>query len=65
MTRSKEKLNEWLKQKMEIIILKIVDKMKPHLLNQMIDPCMCEFVKNFIRDIYEELWPDIRDQILI
>ena len=31
----------------------------------MIDPCMCEFLKNFIRDIYEELWPDIRDQILI
>lgn len=58
---------------MEEIIIKLLEKLRPSLKESLKDPYMviniyiiiqCLCVKNFIDELFDELWPGIEEEIL-
>ncbi|CAD8052863.1 unnamed protein product [Paramecium primaurelia] len=61
----KAKMNLWIKQKIEMAIIRVLEKTKPILLESILDPYMCDCLSKLIEDVFEEVWPDIKEEILL
>lgn len=59
----KDKLNIWLRIKIQENVLKALESLQPKLKKQLKDPYMFDWVKNMIDEIIDELYPDVVEEI--
>ena len=64
MKTQKEKINRYISLKIQEIILSFVRKtVRPYIKKHMKDPDMCNFVKKFMDDFIEEIYPEFEEEI--
>ena len=59
----KEKLNVWIRVKLQENILKILESQRPKLKQQLKDPLMFQWVQDMVDDIVDELYPELVEEI--
>ncbi len=64
MAKQKEKINVWIRLKIEQNIKVLLSKAPPIIKEELKDPYMCECVEHIVDDLVDELWPEIQEEIL-
>lgn len=61
--KQKEKINLWLRKKIERMVMQLFSRLKPKIKVALKDPDMCECVKKSVDELVDELWPDIEEEM--
>lgn len=62
-TSTKEKINSFIRLKIEAMIVASLKKAPPVLKEALKDPDMCKCVKKLVDDMVDEFWPDVQEEI--
>ena len=59
----KEKINKFIRFKIQEIIIKLMERLRPYIKRKLKDPDMCDFVKRFVDDIVDEIYPELIEEL--
>jgi hypothetical protein len=62
-SEEKERINLWLRLKIQSMILEFVDKARPKVKQAVKDPDMCQFVKDAVDVVVDSSWEVLTDEI--
>ena len=62
--KSKEKINEYVRLRIEKMLINYLQKQPKQIKEMLKDEHMCDCVKSSIDSLVDEFWPDIQSEIL-
>eukprot|EP01016_Furgasonia_blochmanni_P003996 TRINITY_DN11557_c0_g2_i1.p1 TRINITY_DN11557_c0_g2~~TRINITY_DN11557_c0_g2_i1.p1 ORF type:complete len:636 (+),score=95.96 TRINITY_DN11557_c0_g2_i1:66-1973(+) len=63
--RQHDSLNEWVRLKVEGVIIKLLRTWHPKIKESLTDPDMPESLRTWVDDMVDELWPEIENEIIL
>ena len=57
------KINIWIAAKIEHAVMQAMENARPKVKAAIKDPDMCQFIKNWIDDIVDVIWPEIMEEV--
>lgn len=61
--QQKEAINKWVSQRIQSAVMHALEKSRPAIKNGLKDPDMCQFVKKWVDDLVDYVWPSITEEV--